>query len=141
MVPEIWSPKDITFCHFGPFFALYPNSNLKNENFEEKMNKKPGDTIILHKCTKNHDHMLHCSWDVMHDECNFYFSFLAIFCPPPEKSKFKKNEKNAMRYHHFTQVYQKLWSYDVQFLRYCSRRTDGQTDEGTDRRTERRSHI
>ena len=24
MVPETWSPKDRTFCHFGPFFALLP---------------------------------------------------------------------------------------------------------------------
>ena len=41
----------------------------------------PGDIIILHKCTKNHDHMLYCSWDMAHDRCNCYFSFRAIFCP------------------------------------------------------------
>ena len=38
-----------------------------------------GDIIILHKCTKNHDHMLHCSWDTAHDRCNFYFSFQSYF--------------------------------------------------------------
>ena len=73
MVPEIWSTTDIIFCHFGPFFALSPSNNLKNQNFEE-IKKAHGD-IILHKCTKNHDHMLHCSWDTMHDICNFHFSF------------------------------------------------------------------
>ena len=32
-------------------------------------------------CTKNHDHMLYCSWDLAHDEYNFYFSFRAfLFC-------------------------------------------------------------
>ena len=43
---------DKIFCHFGPFFT--PN-NLENQNFE-KMKKKPGDVIILHLCSKNHDH-------------------------------------------------------------------------------------
>ena len=30
----------------------------------KKMKKAPGDIIILHKCTKNHDLMLYCSWDM-----------------------------------------------------------------------------
>ena len=25
--------------------------------------------------------MLYCSWDMVHDRCNCYFSFWAIFCP------------------------------------------------------------
>ena len=41
----------------------------------------PGDIIILHKCTKNHDHTLYCSWDRARDGCNCYFSFWAILCP------------------------------------------------------------
>ena len=32
-----------------------PPNNLENQNFE-KMKKKSGDAIILHMCTKNHDH-------------------------------------------------------------------------------------
>ena len=31
------------------------------------MKKTPGDNIILHKCTKNYDHMMHRSWDMVHD--------------------------------------------------------------------------
>ena len=38
----------------------------------------------------------------------------------PKKSEFRKNEKkkNCWRYHHFTHVYQKPQSYEVQLLRY-----------------------
>ena len=28
----------------------------------------PGDTIILHMCTKNYDQMLYGSWDMVRDE-------------------------------------------------------------------------
>ena len=44
------------------------------------MKKTPGH-IILHKCTKNHDHMLYCFWDAAHDTCNCYWPFGATFCP------------------------------------------------------------
>ena len=43
------------------------------------MKKTPGDIITLRKCTKNHDHMLYCSWDMVRDRCNCYFSFSGIF--------------------------------------------------------------
>ena len=58
MVPEIWSETNIIFCHFGPFFALFPPYQ-------------------------------------------------------PRKSKFWKNGKNDLKYHHFTQLYHK-WKYE-----YC----------------------
>ena len=50
----------------------------------------------------------------------FYFRPVFALLPPwqPAKSKFLKNESNAWRYHHFTQVYQKPWSYAILFLRY-----------------------
>ena len=67
-----------SFCSiFCPFTLL---TAQKNQNFK-KMKKTHGDIIILHKCTKNHDHMLYCSWDMACDRCNCYFSFWAIFCP------------------------------------------------------------
>ena len=28
------------FCHFGPFFALYPSNNPKNKNFWKHSKKK-----------------------------------------------------------------------------------------------------
>ena len=64
------------------FFPFYPPNNPKNPNFEElKKKKTPGDIIILQKCTKNHDQMLHCSFDMANNKYNYYFSFWAIFCP------------------------------------------------------------
>ena len=53
-VPEIWHMTEviITF-HFGLLFALLPPNSPKNQNFKKK--KRPGDIIILHMCTKNHD--------------------------------------------------------------------------------------
>ena len=110
-VPEIWHVTDvIVIFHFGLFFALLP----KKWKFQ-KMKKTPGDIIILHKCIKNHDHMLYCSWDMTCDRCNCYFSFWANFCPftPLTAQKIKiskkeKKEKKAWRCHHFRHVYQKI---------------------------------
>ena len=109
MVFQLWSATDKIFCHFGPFFALLPPNNPKNQNFE-KLKKGPGDIIILHKCTKNHDHMLYCSLDMA---CNrFNSSFWVIFYPftsltAPKNQNLEKVKKNPWRYHHFTIVYQK----------------------------------
>ena len=76
---DVWRMWLLFFilCYFLPFYT--PN-NPKNQNFQ-KIKNKPGDIIILHNCTKNHDHRLHCSWDTMRDICNSYFLFWAIFCP------------------------------------------------------------
>ena len=60
MVLEISSVTERIFSHFGHFFAHLAPKNPKNQNFE-KINTAPGDIMILHKCTKNQDHMLYCS--------------------------------------------------------------------------------
>ena len=141
-VPEIWCMTDaIVIFHFRLFFALLPHNSPKNENFT-KMKKTHGDITILHKCTKNHDHMLHCSWDKALDRCNCYFSFWAFFAfsCPFTLSKFQK-WKNNWRYHHFTKVYQNLWLDNVWFLIYDAWQMDGQTYIWTDRRTNRKSDI
>ena len=39
----------------------------------------------------------------------------------------KKDKESPWKYHHFTQVYQKSWLDDAQFLRYGARQIDGQT--------------
>ena len=78
MVSQIWSATNKIFCHFGPFFSLLLPpflNNPKNENFE-KLKKVPGDIIILHKCTKNHDHMLYYSLDMARNRVNW-----AVFYP------------------------------------------------------------
>ena len=67
MVPEIKSMTDrIFFLILDHFLPFYPLNNPENQNLE-KIKKTPGDIIILHKCTKNHD-MLYCSWDFVHDK-------------------------------------------------------------------------
>ena len=111
----------------------------KKESFylRVKLWKNPRD-IILHECIKNHDHILYCSWYMARDRCNCYFSSWAIFCPftPLTAQKIKFFKKNSWRYHHFTYVYQKLWSADIRFLRYSARRTDGRTNRQADGRTD-----
>ena len=126
--PEISSVTDIISCHFGLLFVLLPPNNPENQNFEKMkktfgnitilnmstINENPGNIIILHKCTKTHDHMLYCSWDMMHDRCNCYLFILSNFFPvyPPHSPKnenMKKLKKTdiiiSSRYHHLIQVY------------------------------------
>ena len=62
------------------FLSFYSPNSPKNQNLK-KMEKAPGNIIILHKCNKNNDQMQYCSWDMVRDRCNCYFSFWAIFCP------------------------------------------------------------
>ena len=53
MIYGFWDIKhNRFFCHLDHFLRFYPPNNPKNQNFE-KMKKTPGDTIILHMCTKN----------------------------------------------------------------------------------------
>ena len=125
MLPVIWSATDI----LGYFLPFYPPNSAKNINFK-KMKKSSGDIIILHQCTKKHDYILYCSWDMAPDRCNWCFSFWAISCPFTSLGtspfflvlslslKISKQWKNSWRYHHFTQVYQKSWSYAILSLRY-----------------------
>ena len=89
------------FFSFWPSFCPFcPPNSPKNQNLIKKK-KAPGDSIILHKCTKNRDHMLYCSWDMVRDRCNWYFSFWAIFCPFTSltawKMKFSKKWKKLLK--------------------------------------------
>ena len=75
-VPEIWCMTDVVIFHFQPFFALLLQKQPEKWKLK-KMKKMPRDIIILHKHTKNQDHMLYYSWDMARDGCN-YWSFWAI---------------------------------------------------------------
>ena len=56
-VPEMWRETDVIAIFILSYtFPFYPSNCPKNENFKA-MKKMPGDIIILHKCTKNHDQM------------------------------------------------------------------------------------
>ena len=54
-------------CYFS-FWAIFssftPLTAPKNRNLNKMKKKTPADITILHKCTKNHYHMLYCSWDI-----------------------------------------------------------------------------
>ena len=129
MIPEIWT-----------WDTFYPHNSPKTQNFK-KMEKMQRYIITLHKCTKNHDHMLHFSWDMARDRCNCCFSFWATFCPftllTAQKIRIFEKWKKAWRYHHFIHVYQKLWSVVTRFLRFGAWRTDGRTDRRTEKVTYR----
>ena len=86
-------------CYF-PFLVIWvklfsltpPSSPLTAQKM--KISKKWKSVWRYHhKCTKIHDHMLHCSWDMACDGCNCYFSFGANFLPfyPLTAQKIKKN--------------------------------------------------
>ena len=79
------------FCPFTPLTVW----KIKISKKQTKKKKTTGDIIIWDKCTKNHDHMLYCSWDMARDGCNCYFSFWAIFCPfiPLAAPKMKISKK------------------------------------------------
>ena len=98
-----WRPYDIWFLkykvpqtgHFGSFFTLSVPTTWKIKIL--KLKKPPGDIIILHICTINHNHLMYGSWDMEHGKQNF-LSFMTVFCHftpyGPRKLKFKKNGKN-----------------------------------------------
>ena len=67
--------------NFLSFWAIFPLTPLTTQKIKILKNEKtPGDTIILHKCTKIQDHLLYRSQDMVH-VCNCYFPFGATFCP------------------------------------------------------------
>ena len=88
------------FCPFNPSPPppSPPLTTQKIQNFE-KMKKLPGDIIILHRCTINHNHIMFGSWDMECDEQNF-LSFWTNFCPftplTTWKIKILKNWKNSL---------------------------------------------
>ena len=82
MVSAISSATDRFFCQLFCAFTL--PKNLKNKNFEKKEQKTPGDIIILHECTKDHDHILSCSeiWPVTDVIVIFHFGLFFALLPP-----------------------------------------------------------
>ena len=110
--------------HFLPFY------NPKYQYFV-KIKQMPGDIIILHKCTKNNDHMLCCSWNTAHDGCKCYFSFWAIFCPfTAPKWKFQKQKKHLEMSSFYTCVPKIMIRWCVIPERWCAK--DGQTGKKSD---------
>ena len=77
MIYSSWDMKCIKqffFVVLGHFLAFCPLTAWKIK-ISKKWKKSPADMIILHKCSKNHDHMLCYSRDMARDGCNCCFSF------------------------------------------------------------------
>ena len=114
----------IVISHFGLLFALfYPSQHPKKSKSWKKWKKSLEKSsfyisvpkIMIRWCTVLE---IWCVIDII-----VVSHFRAIFCPfiiplTAQKIKILKKWENAWRYHHFTYVHQKLWSDDVQFLRY-----------------------
>ena len=91
--------RDGCNCYFSFWvaFCFYPSNSPKISKKMKKKKKMTGDIIILHKCTKTHNHMLYCSWDLVHDGCNCYFSFWTIFCPFTSATAWKMKISKKMK--------------------------------------------
>ena len=88
------------------------------------MKKMLGDIITLHKCTKNHDHMLHCSWDMAHDGFNVVSHF----------GLFWANFKKMIKYLEILSFYTSVPKIMIRWCKlaeiWCAK--DRQTDEKSD---------
>ena len=112
--------------NFLSFWAIFcPFSPLTTWKIKIlKLEKTPGDIMILHICTISDNHMMYSSWDTQCNGQNFlsFWNHFLPFCPPmdPENQNFgKMNITPENIIYHFTNVYHK-WqsSCDVWFLRY-----------------------
>ena len=78
------------------------------------------DIILLHMCTINENHMIMVPLILSTTDRTFchFGPFFAFLPPSNPKSQNLKKEKNAWRYHNFTQNNQKSCSYATLLLRY-----------------------
>ena len=81
LVYRKWPSYNVWFMRYWARQTKFHPTNKPENKILKNWRKNPPGDIILHKCAKNHDHMLYCSWDMARDGCNFYFSFWPTFCP------------------------------------------------------------
>ena len=68
------------FLILGYFLPFYPIFGPKNQNFI-KMKEVSGDIIILHKCTKNHNHSVCSSSDTVRKSFSSIWTIFSPFTP------------------------------------------------------------
>ena len=127
-----WQSHDLRFLKYGAwqiflsFRTIYctftPLTTQKIKILKKwKNNLKMRYYHFTHKYYKQQSYdvwfLRYGAWQIQ------FFVILECFLPftplTAQKTKInKKWKKNTMRYHHFTQVYQKSWSYAILFLRY-----------------------
>ena len=121
MVPETWSATDRIFCHSRPFFALllaYGPGKSKFWKNEQHSRKHYHFTDAYHKW-QSYD-VWFLRYEMQQTELLVILDHFLPFYPPnnPKNQNFGKLKKKAWRYHQFTHMYQKSWSYATLFLRY-----------------------
>ena len=122
------------FFSFQAVFCSFARLLTPKIKIWKKIQKARGDIILLHMCTINQGHRY--VWCMVPEIWSFwdgtFLSLWEIFCPfisaplpspflppnNPQNKNLRENEKNTLRYHHLTQLYQKSWSYTILFLRY-----------------------
>ena len=114
---------------FLPFYLL----TTWKIKISKKWKKHLGISSFYTSVPKTMIHMLYCSWDMAHDRWNYYFSFLAIFCPftpnSPKNHNFKKMERapgDIIILYMCTKNYD--WMMCSSWDMVCDRQTDGRTD-------------
>ena len=112
-------------CPFTPLTTR----KIKNDK-KWKKKKNPGDIIILHKCTKNHDHILYCFSD-MAREGSFWTAYWP-FTPPlmVQRFKFSKKWKKHLKISSFYACVPK--NYDHIMYSFWNMARDGRTDGQTE---------
>ena len=82
--------------------------------------------IICRYNYRNLHDMIYGYWDIEQNILKYVIlgHFLLFYPLKTPKIKILKTEKIYWKYHHFTNVYQKSQSNDVQFLRYGVRQTE-----------------
>ena len=113
-VKKAGTPQNFLFAIIDEFLKTWKFRILKK--WKNKKNIA-GDIIILHMCTKSHNHMKCSSWDTeLHRLFCHFGPFFALLHPlTTHKIKILKS---IWRCQHFKLVQQKTWSYDVCLLRY-----------------------
>ena len=74
-----WQSYDVWFLRYLAwqtisllFWTIFPPKKTQKIKILKKWKNSPVNIIILHKCTKNHDHMLHCSWGMIEKKISGY---------------------------------------------------------------------
>ena len=122
MIYGSWDMK----CNRPNFFVilghLHPFTSQQLEKWKYQQNEKNSwryhFTQVYQKCIMIICYTVPEIWLMKDVIVIFILGNAFPFYPPniPKKWKFPKNEKQAWKYHYFTQVLQKSWSY----MLYCS---------------------
>ena len=114
-ITHMWRRWDTTQNFFLAFTDVLEKQIFIKNLFSMLQEKKLGDIIILHLCTKNLNDMIYSFWDKECDRLKMVIlGHFQPFNPHKNKKKSKlkkKKEKNCWRYLHFPPVYQKSRSW------------------------------